>query len=190
MNLPNKLTMLRIAMIPLFLLFVLWEGLLHRFLWAFLIFGAASITDTIDGWLARSRGIITDFGKFMDPLADKVLVMAALVAFVEVAQVPSVIIIIILARELLVTALRLLAADSGVVIAADSWGKMKTIFQMCWICYTLLFLWGLEAAWLPSEWVLPLEWLRRGGMAMMVAVTVMSGVNYLRKNCSLLVENK
>ena len=138
MNLPNKLTMLRIILIPVFLVLLLAESIPLHYLWSLIVYLAACFTDTLDGHLARSRNLVTDFVKLMDPLADKLLVMSALVAFIPVAGVPVWVVVIILAREFMVTSLRLIAAGKGVVIAADKWGKIKTISQMIWLNYTLL----------------------------------------------------
>lgn len=172
-NLPNKLTILRILMIPLFVLF--FE--LDNYLWAFLMFALASFTDLLDGKIARKYNLVSDFGKLMDPLADKVLVTAALVCFVAdaAALTPSWVVIAILAREFLVTSLRLLAASKGVVLAADKWGKYKTATTMIWICWNLLF---MEFALLGTlggtlHYVL---------MYLSLFLTVYSGLNYVIKN--------
>ena len=129
MNLPNKLTMLRIILIPVFLVLVLVESIPLHYLWALLVYLIACFTDTLDGHIARSRGLVTDFGKLMDPLADKLLVMSALVAFIPVADVPVWVVVVILAREFMVTSLRLIAARKNVVIDAEKSGKIKTISQ-------------------------------------------------------------
>ena len=134
MNLPNKLTTARVVMIPLFLL-ALYQG---QWLAALVLFALASVTDALDGHIARSRGLVTDFGKFMDPLADKLLVTSALIAFEELLRVPGWVVFLIIARELAITGLRTLAAGKGVVLAADKWGKIKTVTQMVWICYGLV----------------------------------------------------
>ena len=126
MNLPNKLTTARVVMIPLFLL-ALYQG---QWLAALVFFALASVTDALDGHIARSRGLVTDFGKFMDPLADKLLVTSALIAFVELLRVPGWVVFLIIARELAITGLRTLAAGKGVVLAADKWGKIKTVSQI------------------------------------------------------------
>ncbi len=130
MNTPNKLTLIRVVLAPVFLFVVLGERLPHRFLIAGIIFGLASITDALDGRIARKYNEITDFGKFLDPLADKMLVTAALIAFVELQCINTWIAMIIITREFLVTSLRLVAAGSGKVIAASNWGKAKTISQV------------------------------------------------------------
>ena len=141
MNLPNKLTLLRVLLIPFFLLFMYINVPFH-FAIALVIFGAASITDALDGKIARSRNLVTNFGKFLDPLADKVLVIAALAVFVELPEVRvgAVPFIIITAREFMVSGLRLLAANSGIVVAAGIWGKLKTAFTMVAIVAILLWL--------------------------------------------------
>ena len=141
MNLPNKLTLLRVLLIPFFLLFMYLNVPFH-FAIALVIFGAASITDALDGKIARSRNLVTNFGKFLDPLADKVLVIAALAVFVELPEirVGAVPFIIITAREFMVSGLRLLAANSGIVVAAGIWGKLKTAFTMVAIVAILLWL--------------------------------------------------
>ena len=141
MNLPNKLTLLRVFLIPFFLIFVYWKIPFHYFI-ALVLFSAAAITDALDGSIARKRNLITNFGKFLDPLADKVLVISALAVFVDISEIHmgAVPLIIITAREFMVSGLRLLAADSGVVVAAGIWGKLKTAFTMVAIIFALLWL--------------------------------------------------
>ena len=141
MNLPNKLTLLRVVLIPFFLLFMYINVPFHYGI-ALVIFAAASITDALDGKIARSRNLVTNFGKFLDPLADKVLVIAALTVFVELpcVKMGAIPLIIISAREFMVSGLRLLAANSGVVVAAGIWGKLKTAFTMVAIIAILFWL--------------------------------------------------
>lgn len=141
MNLPNKLTLLRVFLIPFFLLFMYLKMPFH-YLIALIIFAAASITDALDGKIARKRNLVTNFGKFLDPLADKVLVISALTVFVEIPEIKmgAVPLIIISAREFMVSGLRLLAADSGIVVAAGIWGKLKTAFTMVAIVVALVWL--------------------------------------------------
>ena len=141
MNLPNKLTLLRVLLIPFFLLFMYINVPFH-YLIALVIFSGASITDALDGKIARKRGLVTNFGKFLDPLADKILVIAALTVFVELDDVRmgAIPLIIISAREFMVSGLRLVAADSGVVVAAGIWGKLKTAFTMVTIVGILFWL--------------------------------------------------
>lgn len=141
MNLPNKLTLLRVFLIPFFLLFMYWDMPFH-YLIALVIFAGASITDALDGKIARKHNLVTNFGKFLDPLADKVLVISALTVFVEIPEIKmgAVPLIIISAREFMVSGLRLLAADSGIVVAAGIWGKLKTAFTMVSVVVALVWL--------------------------------------------------
>lgn len=139
MNLPNKLTILRTALIPFFLVALLCDvnygGFVPYGNWiALVIFAVASITDMLDGKIARKYNLVTNFGKFMDPLADKLLVCSAMIAFIELERIPCWIVIIIIAREFIISGFRLVAADNGIVIAAGIWGKIKTAEQMVMLC--------------------------------------------------------
>ncbi len=136
MNLPNKLTVARIAMIPIFAVLALVPTVPG--FWAALVFAIASFTDVLDGHIARSRGLITNFGKFADPLADKMLVASALVVLLALGRLPAWALIIILCRDFAVDGLRFIAADKGVVIAASVWGKRKTASQMVMVIALLL----------------------------------------------------
>ncbi len=131
MNLPNKLTLLRILLVPVFLVFI-YIPMPFQYTLALVVFAAASITDALDGNIARKHNLITTFGKFADPLADKVLVLAALAAFADVEEIPvnGIVVIIVATREFLVSGLRLVTAEKGVVVAAGIWGKLKTAFTM------------------------------------------------------------
>ena len=133
MNLPNKLTMIRILMVPVFVVFVAMHNNVICQLIALLLFIIASLTDLADGKIARSRNLVTDFGKFMDPIADKLLVMSALIMLVEQNRMPAWVCMLILAREFIVSGFRLVAASKGTVIAAGIWGKLKTVSQMIYI---------------------------------------------------------
>lgn len=137
MNLPNKLTIFRIILIPFFVVFMMIP-LSYGHIIALVIFIVASLTDTLDGHIARKYNLITDFGKFMDPLADKLLVCSAMICLVDTGQIPSWIVIIIVAREFIISGFRLIAADNGIVIAASMWGKAKTVSQMVMIVVLLL----------------------------------------------------
>ena len=177
MNLPNKLTMMRVILVPFFLLFLLVDGIpLHGF-WALVVFAAASITDALDGHIARSRGLITDFGKFLDPVADKVLVFAALIAFTELGLASSVAVVIMMAREFLVSSMRMVAASKGKVIAAGKSGKVKTAVTMV----SILLMMALDDFGLTAvSFALPvvshvLIWICG-------VLTVYSGAEYLIKN--------
>ena len=132
MNLPNKLTVLRICMIPFFVAALLYENGADQTMRiiANVIFIVASLTDLLDGKIARKYGLVTNFGKFMDPLADKLLVCSALICLIQLGQLPAWIVIIIISREFIISGFRLVAADNGIVIAASYWGKFKTVFQM------------------------------------------------------------
>ncbi len=130
MNLPNKLTVLRVLFIPIIMIFLLVGGIPFRWLIGGLCFGAASLTDMLDGKIARKRNLITDFGKLMDPVADKMLIMSTLICFVQENICGAWVVVVILFREFLVTSMRMIAADKGKVIAANIWGKIKTVTQM------------------------------------------------------------
>jgi len=134
MNLPNRLTISRILLIPIFLLFLLTDfaGENSNYI-AAVIFIVASLTDLLDGKIARMNNIVTNFGKFMDPLADKLLVCSALIAFIQLGYLPAWMVIIIISREFIISGFRLVASDNGIVIAASMWGKFKTTFQMIMI---------------------------------------------------------
>ena len=139
MNLPNKLTILRTIMIPVFLIFLYIPGLgMTGDVLAAAIFVLASFTDLLDGKIARKYNLVTNFGKFMDPLADKLLVCSALIALVDLNRIPAWVVIIIIAREFIICGFRLIASDNGVVIAASYWGKFKTTFQMIMIILLIL----------------------------------------------------
>lgn len=178
MNLPNKLTCARVALVPLFIFFLLTEYVPGSSVWALLVFAAASITDALDGRIARSRNLVTSFGKFLDPLADKVLVISALVCFVELGLCSAVPVIIIIAREFMVSGLRLVTAGEGVVVPANIWGKLKTAFTMGTIVIMLFIaaFWGKDPNGYGAFAVI-LEQLLIWASAVL---TVMSGWTYLK----------
>lgn len=130
MNLPNKLTIFRVILIPFFLVALMVPGIPAGKWIAVAIFIIASLTDFFDGRIARKQNLVTDFGKFMDPLADKLLVCSAMIALIELQRLPAWVVIVIIAREFVISGFRLIASDNGVVIAASYWGKFKTTFQM------------------------------------------------------------
>lgn len=138
MNLPNKLTLARVIMVPFFVLFLMNIKIPHHTVIALGIFALASITDHFDGSIARKRGLVTNFGKFLDPLADKVLVISTLVCFVQKGWTNEWFLIIIIAREFMVSGVRLIASDNGKVVAANMWGKLKTVSQMVAILVILI----------------------------------------------------
>ncbi|HIW51401.1 MAG TPA: CDP-diacylglycerol--glycerol-3-phosphate 3-phosphatidyltransferase [Candidatus Blautia intestinavium] len=143
MNTPNKLTVGRMIMVPFLVLFLLtgWGGEANRYI-SVAIFVIASVTDWFDGYLARKNHLVTNFGKFMDPLADKLLVCSAMICLIELERLPAWIVIVIIAREFIISGFRLIAAENGIVIAANYWGKFKTVSQMIMIILLLLDLGG------------------------------------------------
>lgn len=177
MNLPNKLTLLRVAMIPVFVILAVHETLWTQ-LGAAAVFAAACLTDYLDGHIARSQNIVTNFGKFADPIADKILVMAALVALVEQGRMPAWVCIVMLAREFAISGFRLVAVTSGKVIAAGKLGKLKTVTQM--VSVIMLFL------------LVPVRGAPRFGeigviasnvmMYISLVLTVWSGADYIVRN--------
>jgi len=175
MNTANKLTLARVVMIPLFLL-VLYLHVPGANYWALAIFIVASLTDTLDGYIARHYNQTTDFGKFMDPLADKCLVTAAMLWFVEIGQMPGWALLVVIIREFVVSGLRMVAADKGRVIAAGWSGKVKTASTMVCICLMLLVPQFVE--------------LNAICVAVIVLTTIWSGVEYFMKNLDVLSEVK
>lgn len=169
MNLPNKLTVFRVILIPFFVVFLLFDMTDYDRWIALAIFIIASLTDFLDGHIARKYNLVTNFGKFMDPLADKLLVCSALICLVELARIPAWIVILIIAREFIISGFRLVASDNGVVIAASYWGKFKTTFQILMIC---LMIADLE----------PLYYVTQAVMWIALALTVISLADYLMKN--------
>lgn len=187
MNLPNKLTIFRVILIIPFVLVLLggeagWfgENRLVTDSVALAIFIVASLTDMIDGKIARKYNLITNFGKFMDPLADKLLVSSALIALVEMGRIPAWIVIIIISREFIISGFRLIAADNRVVIAASYWGKFKTTFQMIMVCLMILNV-GAFFSWAAV--------LTQVIMWIAVALTVISLIDYLVKNKDVMKNN-
>ena len=140
MNLPNKLTLMRVVLIPIFVVLLLFNGGQNYTLRiaALIVFCIASFTDFLDGQIARRNNLVTNFGKFMDPLADKLLVCSALICMIELGQLPSWYVITVIAREFIISGFRLVAADNGIVIAASWWGKFKTTFQMFTVILLIL----------------------------------------------------
>ena len=138
MNLPNKLTIVRIIMNPFFVFFLLTDFVAGSKWIATVLFCAASITDFLDGHIARKYNLVTNFGKFMDPLADKLLVCSAMICLIQTGQLAAWIVVIIIAREFIISGFRLIASDNGVVIAASYWGKFKTTFQMLMVIVLIL----------------------------------------------------
>ncbi len=178
MNTPNKLTILRMFLVPVFVYFMLGPvpgGNAGRII-AGVIFIAASLTDTLDGYLARKNNEITVFGKFMDPLADKLLVCSALICLVELHIVPGWIVIVIIGREFIISGFRLIAVEKGIVIAAGLWGKLKTISQMVMVILLVFPFTGfVHTLGLIFMWIA-------------LALTIISLVDYITKNKNVLEE--
>lgn len=178
MNLPNKLTMLRIFLVPVFVFLLLNPLFGTANKWIVLgIFCVACFTDFLDGKIARKYNLITDFGKFMDPLADKLLVCSALICLIDLKLLPSWFVVIVIAREFVVSGLRLIAVDNGIVIAASWWGKFKTAFQMTLIILLLINLEELAVITAVIFWIT-------------LALTLVSMIDYLWKNRSVINQTK
>lgn len=177
MNLPNKITLFRVFVIPLFLVFMLVPDIPYGRFIAGGIFIIAALSDLLDGYLARKNNLITNFGKFMDPLADKLLVSSALICFVEFKLVPSWVAIIIIAREFIVSGFRLIASDNGLVLAAGWWGKIKTNVQMV---MSVMLIINLDYTWINI--------LEQIAIYLSVALTLISMLDYLIKNKEVLKE--
>lgn len=194
MNLANKLTLLRIILVPVFLVFIEIKGIPYGKTIATIVFIVASITDKLDGYIARSRNQITRFGKLMDPLADKLLVSAALICLVEARILPSWVAVIIIAREFAVTGLRSIAAAEGIVLAAGWWGKLKTFIQIVAILCALVnfnmrsirFLHNFHSV----NFVLIFRYLTNITMGLAVIITIFSGVDYFIKNREVFSSDK
>lgn len=176
MNLPNKLTTMRVILIPFFVFFMLapyFEGYGNYI--AVAIFIVASLTDMLDGKIARKYNLVTNFGKFMDPLADKLLVCSALICLIELNALPAWMVIIIISREFIISGFRLIASDNGVVIAASYWGKFKTTFQMVSVVLLILDIPALAFVTTICVWIA-------------LVLTIVSLVDYIYKNHKILTE--
>ena len=177
MNLPNKLTLLRVVLIPVFVVLLLLEGGQNYTLRiaALIVFCAASFTDFLDGQIARRNNLVTNFGKFMDPLADKLLVCSALICMIELGQLPSWYVITVIAREFIISGFRLVAADNGIEIAAYWWGKFKTTFQMFTVILLILNIPALHTVTMIIA-----------GIAFVL--TLVSLLDYIAKNYKVITE--
>lgn len=184
MNLPNKLTIFRVILILPFVCLLLLgnagylgENTVVTDFIALAIFIIASLTDYLDGMIARKYNLVTNFGKFMDPLADKLLVSAAMIALVEMGRIPSYVVIIIISREFIISGFRLIASDNGVVIAASYWGKFKTVFQMLMVCLMIANISSIQLLTSIVMWVALL-------------LTIVSLIDYLWKNKNVMKDTK
>ena len=173
MNIANKLTVIRVILIPFFVFFMLTDYVSHSRWIAFAIFCTATVTDKLDGTIARKYNMITNFGKFMDPIADKLLVCSALICLCSLGELPAWVIITIIAREFVISGVRLVASDGGVTIAASWWGKSKTIAQMTMI---IIMLMNVEALAVVESIV----------MYISLGLTVISMIDYIIKNKNIL----
>ena len=177
MNLPNKLTILRVILIPFFVVFMLFDitGAADKWI-ALVIFCVASLTDMLDGKIARKYNLVTNFGKFMDPLADKLLVRTALICLTSMNRLNVIVVLVIIAREFIISGFRLVASDNGIVIAASYWGKFKTVSQMALIIVLIMDLGGV---WNVVGTVL--TWVA-------LLLTVVSLIDYIAKNKQVLTQ--
>lgn len=177
MNLPNKLTILRVILIPFFVVFMLFDitGAADKWI-ALVIFCVASLTDMLDGKIARKYNLVTNFGKFMDPLADKLLVCTALICLTSMNRLNVIVVLVIIAREFIISGFRLVASDNGIVIAASYWGKFKTVSQMALIIVLIIDLGGV---WNVVGTVL--TWVA-------LLLTVVSLIDYIAKNKQVLTQ--
>ncbi|MBM6947340.1 CDP-diacylglycerol--glycerol-3-phosphate 3-phosphatidyltransferase [Mordavella massiliensis] len=177
MNLPNKLTVLRVIMVPFFVFFMLTDFAGEAGKWiALILFCLASLTDMLDGKIARARNLVTNFGKFMDPLADKLLVCSAMICLIPLGKLPAWVVIVIIAREFIISGFRLVAADSGIVIAASYWGKFKTVSQMLMVIVLIADLGGVfDTIGTALIWI-------------SLILTVVSLIDYIAKNVQVLTK--
>ncbi len=199
MNLPNRITFVRIILVPFILLFMLplsfltpdaaWNRFVggYGMLVAIFLFLIASVTDTMDGQIARKRGIVTNMGKFLDPVADKLLVASVLIALVQLGGISAVAAIIIICREFIVTGVRLLAADKNVVIAASSLGKWKTVMQIIAIIAVMT---EMQLRAMVPDWTILsyTPWLTESLLWLAVILTILSGYDYVKKNLHYIKE--
>lgn len=175
MNTPNKLTIARMIIVPFLVIFLLtgWGGEANRYI-SLTLFVVASVTDWFDGYLARKNNLVTNFGKFMDPLADKLLVCSAMICLIDLKRLPAWFVIIIIAREFIISGFRLIAAENGIVIAANYWGKFKTASQMIMIILLILHFDGIFVI-LEQIFI----WLS-------LALTIISLITYIWQNRTVL----
>lgn len=194
MNLANRLTIIRIIVAPIFIILLLADGVGTKY-FALLLFIIASLTDLYDGRIARARGVVTSFGKFMDPFADKIIVLGALICFVALREVWALLVIIILAREFMITGLRFQAASQGIVIPAGRWGKHKTVTQMIAVSATLVIItikstlisFSINA---PSLLLQILRYTPNTLVGLAVIMTIVSGILYIGKHREVLTKRE
>ena len=186
MNIANKLTLTRVIIIPLYILFLLVPITRYHYIIAFVLFVFSALTDMLDGKLARKRNLVTDFGKFADPIADKLAVLSAMVCFVKIDMMPAWACIVIMAREIIISGIRLICADKGTVVAASWLGKIKTVTQMAFIListFNFSFYFGESAPGAANV----IEIIRLALMYIAIVMTVWSLADYIYKNRKLLL---
>ena len=179
MNLPNKLTMLRLVLVPVVMAVLLLPMIPWQVAYSVgvVLLALTSLTDMLDGKIARKYNLITNFGKFMDPLADKLLVSAAMICLIELGRIPAYIVVIIISREFIISGFRLIASDNNIVIAASMWGKYKTVFQMVMVILMLANIPALQTVTTIVMWIATI-------------LTIVSLVDYVYKNKSVLSDFK
>ena len=190
MNTPNKLTLLRILLVPFFIFFLLNTYIKHNFFWSLLTFLFAALTDHLDGKLARKNNQITDFGKFLDPLADKILVLSAFICFVELNLISSIPVVIILSRELIITSIRLISTDKNRNISANKWGKFKTTSQMITIIYILFLGEVYKNLNIGINTESLLNYFNKTLICFTIILTIFSGIVYIKENLDLIKLSK
>ncbi len=189
MNLPNRLTILRIILTFIFIIFISLKGLSPKII-AFIIFIIASLTDYYDGYLARRNNQVTDFGKLMDPIADKILILSAFLAFVQMQLISAWMVVVIVSREALITGLRIFALSRGKVLEAEAAGKHKTVSQMVAIFLIFIFIIFKEALLRFYSWGRNIDTIFKISIFVLmlttVSLTVISGLSYLWRNRKLI----
>lgn len=193
MNLPNKISLTRILLLPVIIFFYLATFIPCNYLIAAIIFTIAATTDFIDGYIARKYNMVTNLGKFLDPIADKLIVMAALILVTCDGTIPApygiIATIIILSREFIISAFRQVAATKGIVMAADKWGKYKTLFTDISLPLLMLLAQVMASGWLSGTGLLVFQIINYVLIGVAVLLTIISGINYIVKNKQVLMED-
>ena len=188
MNLPNKITVFRVILIPVFVFFLLKQDIEGAKWWALIFFCLASVSDFFDGYLARKNNLVTDFGKFMDPLADKLLICSALIALCSNGRFPAWIVIIIIAREFTISGFRLIASDNGRVISASMWGKVKTVVQMFTVIMLIMDLNEVTGTGTTGDGAIYV--IEQCMIYLALGLTVISLIDYIWKNKDVISTTK
>lgn len=194
MNLPNKISCVRIALLPVFIFFYMATFIPCNYLIAGIVFAVAAFTDLLDGKIARKYNLVTDLGKFLDPIADKLIVMTALILVSADGTIPKpygiIIAIIIIGRELIISAFRQIAAAKGIVMAADMWGKYKTTFQTIALPLLMLQAQVVASNWLTGNGLLAFQIVNYVLIGIATVLTIISGCNYIIKNKAVLKQEE